>query len=209
VTGEPARPPALRVSDAERELVADRLRHAAGEGRLTVEELDERVGRVYLARTETDLIELTADLPPAAEEAPARAPARRRSPRRWLFSIMGGDGRRGRWRVGRRLSVIAVMGGVDLDLREAVIEEGETTITMVALMGGVHVIVPPGVDVEVTGFDFMGGRDVKLGSEPPRPGAPRIHIRCFCVMGGADVKTRARKARAELPPPPPPPPLGP
>ena len=66
----------LRVSDAERERVAQRLRLAAGEGRLTLEELDERVEAAYAARTGSDLAELTADLPEAgAYASTALAPA--------------------------------------------------------------------------------------------------------------------------------------
>ena len=66
-------------------------------------------------------------------------------------------------------------------------------------MGGFDVIVPPGVDVEVSGFAFMGGRDIKLSGEQPPPGAPRIHIRAFAVMGGIDIKEKAVK-RTSLPP---------
>jgi hypothetical protein len=55
--------PAHRVSDAEREAVAERLRHAAAEGRLDTDELSDRVERAYRAQTSTDLEPLTADLP--------------------------------------------------------------------------------------------------------------------------------------------------
>jgi Domain of unknown function (DUF1707) len=55
--------PAHRVSDAEREVVVERLRHAAAEGRLDTDELSERVGRAYSAQTAADLEPLTADLP--------------------------------------------------------------------------------------------------------------------------------------------------
>ena len=62
--------PTQRASDAEREEVADRLRAAAAEGRLDPDELDERVGQVYAARTHGELATLTDDLP-----APAAAPS--------------------------------------------------------------------------------------------------------------------------------------
>jgi Domain of unknown function (DUF1707) len=61
----------LRASDAEREAVAERLRRAAGEGRLDPEELEERLGRAYAARTRRDLDALVADLPGAAAPRPA------------------------------------------------------------------------------------------------------------------------------------------
>ena len=59
-------PPDVRASDAERERTAGRLRRAATEGRLSVEELDERSARAYAARTRGELAELLADLPGAA-----------------------------------------------------------------------------------------------------------------------------------------------
>jgi Domain of unknown function (DUF1707)/2TM domain len=55
---------ALRIGDAERERVAERLRRAAGEGRLTPEELEERLEAAFAARTEAELAPLVADLPP-------------------------------------------------------------------------------------------------------------------------------------------------
>jgi hypothetical protein len=66
----------LRVCDADRERVAERLRRAAGEGRLAPEELEERLEAAFAARTQADLAPLVADLP--AEPLPPRTrPARR------------------------------------------------------------------------------------------------------------------------------------
>jgi hypothetical protein len=64
--------PTQRASDAERDEVADRLRAAAAEGRLDPDELDERVGQVYAARTHGELATVTEDLPaPARPVAPS------------------------------------------------------------------------------------------------------------------------------------------
>ena len=68
----------LRASDADRERVADRLRAAAGEGRLSADELEERLEAAFGARTEADLAPLTADLPAPRPEAARRSPRRRR-----------------------------------------------------------------------------------------------------------------------------------
>ena len=63
----------LRASDADREAVAERLRAAAGEGRLTPAELEERLESAFSARTETELRPLTADLPaPVVRPRPGR-----------------------------------------------------------------------------------------------------------------------------------------
>jgi Domain of unknown function (DUF1707) len=65
----------LRIADADRERVAERLRRAAGEGRLAPEELEERLEAAFAARTQADLAPLVADLP--AEPPPRTRPARR------------------------------------------------------------------------------------------------------------------------------------
>jgi hypothetical protein len=67
----------LRVSDADRERVADRLRSASAEGRLTADELEERLERAFSARTDAELEPLVADLPEPAGPAPRREPGRR------------------------------------------------------------------------------------------------------------------------------------
>jgi uncharacterized protein DUF1707/2TM domain-containing protein len=69
--------PALRIGDADRERVAERLRTAAGEGRLSPAELEERLEAAFAARTEAELRPLVADLPPRPSPAPRRRrPAR-------------------------------------------------------------------------------------------------------------------------------------
>jgi hypothetical protein len=68
--------PDLRASDAERERVVAFLRDQAGEGRLDADELDERVGKAYAAKTVRQLRELIADLPRAPlPRTPRRANA--------------------------------------------------------------------------------------------------------------------------------------
>jgi hypothetical protein len=81
-------PPVLRASDAERERTATLLREHTGAGRLTPEELSERLDAAYAARTVTELDELVHDLPPAAAPAPAAgSPARERAMRRVLHAV--------------------------------------------------------------------------------------------------------------------------
>jgi hypothetical protein len=192
-----AQPPDLRVSDADRERIAERLREAAGEGRLTVEELDERLDAAYAARTGSDLAPLTADLPepaPGAEPAMQRHAGGRR--RRWMVAVMGASNLHGRWLAGRKLTSIAIMGGGEIDLRNAVLTEGELRITIFSFMGGVNVVVPPGVDVECSGFALMGGNDTHVPPQDLPPGARRVHVRAISVMGGSDVKMKRRDRKA-------------
>jgi hypothetical protein len=185
---ESAGPPAVRASDAEREAVVARLQTAAGEGRLPLEELADRLERALSAATRPELEVLTADLP---EQAAPGLPAAKA--RRWIVGIMGGGDHKGRWRIASRCNVVNVMGGADLDLTGAVVEGPETEIQVFSLMGGSNIVVPDGVHVELSGFAFMGGNALKLeDAPPPPPGAPVVRVRAYSIMGGTDVK-RARR----------------
>lgn len=189
-----SQPPDLRASDADREAVVTRLQHAGAEGRLDVDELAERIGLADAARTMGDLVPLTADLPEVGPNGAVVAPRPFDAPddrSRWVVAVMSGADRMGRWRPSRRTNAVAVMGGVDLDLRDAEIT-GDLEINAVAVMGGIEVHVPPGVEVEVTGFSFMGAH----GGPKPEPvpaGAPTVRVRAYALMGGVDVSRKRRK----------------
>ena len=176
--------PAVRASDAEREQVVAELREHAAQGRLTLEEFSLRVDEAYSAKTLAELEGSKRELP-AVSAAPSTRP--RRKATRWLISIMGGADRRGRWRVPRKLGVLSLMGGADLDLRQAQIEHDEVTITIFSIMGGTDVYIPEGIEVDVSGITLMGGTDEHGPDAPPRPGTPLIRVRAFTLMGGTDV----------------------
>jgi hypothetical protein len=178
--------PAIRASDAEREAVVTRLQTAAGEGRLALEELAERLDRALNAVTRADLEALTGDLPQQQPDVPPAAKSRR-----WVVGIMGGGTQKGRWRIASRCTVVNVMGGADLDLTGAVVEGPETEIVVFSLMGGSDIVVPEGVHVELSGFAFMGANDLKLGdAQTPPPGAPVVRVRAWSIMGGTDVRRK-------------------
>jgi uncharacterized protein DUF1707 len=132
-----------RASDDEREATVRRLQQAASEGRLTADELDGRLDAAYAATTRAELEPLTADLPGATAPAPIVEPGERASS--VLFGIFGGSDRTGRWRVPRRMTVINVFGGADLDLRQARLSAPEVRITVLSLSGGSDIIVPEGM----------------------------------------------------------------
>ena len=195
--------PELRASDADRERHADVLRKAAGEGRLTMDELDERLTTVYESRTHGELQRLVADVVVPGEHAHPDTHGRRMPVKRgeggasWLVAIMSGRERKGRWLVGRNLKVINIMGGSDLDLNDAELVDDVVTITVVALMGGADIRVPDGLNVELTDFAFMGGNSSNLGEERPDPGGPTLRLKVISIMGGTDVKRGRKLTRAE------------
>lgn len=182
------------ASDAERERVAFLLRDAAGEGRLTLEELSERLGQVYESRTSTELDVVTRDLPDRG--IPPATPHRKQ--RRWVVAMMSGAKRKGRWRPDERCVALAVMGGCKLDLRDAEIQGPRLDITAVSIMGGVKIVVPEGVEVDVGGISIMGGKHVRIRDLAPRPGTPLIHVQVISVMGGVEVVSRPPRGTEPL-----------
>jgi hypothetical protein len=184
----------LRVSDAERDETVRILGEHAAVGRLTLDELEERSGRALAARTRGELATLTGDLPrEAGQDRPA--PALAKKPVRWMVAIMSGSHRRGRFRAVGRINAISIMGGDEIDLREAEIEGGELTLNLVAIMGGANIYVPDTVELDVGGFSLMGGNTEIGADRPPRPGAPVIRLRAWNLMGGATIFRVPSQAR--------------
>jgi hypothetical protein len=188
--------PTVRASDADRERVVAELREHCAQGRLTLEEFSGRADEAYSAKTLAELETVKRELPEAT--TPSARPQRKA--RRFLVSIMGGLDRKGRWRVPKKLRVVSVMGGCDLDFRQAQIEHEVVTVTVVDVMGGVDLYVPEGIEVDVGGFSLMGGVDEWGEDVAPRPGTPMIRVRAFTLMGGIDVwhiptGTKARTLR--------------
>ena len=202
----PADPRQLRAADADRDQTAKVLRRAATEGRITFDELDERISRAYAAKTFADLEAVTSDLPGPGVKLPAPATARYQPPEvpagtpapSLSLAIMSGARRAGPWLVPPSYTAVAIMGGVELDLRDARFAAAEVTIRAFCLMGGVSITVPEDMAVDVSGIGIMGGFDHRA-SGPGAPGAPHLRVVGFALMGGVDVRRKpARPARPEL-----------
>ncbi|MBX9362038.1 DUF1707 domain-containing protein [Streptomyces sp. WAC04114] len=204
--------PDLRASDADREQVAGILRDALAEGRLDMEEFEERLDATYKARTYGELAPITRDLPAAGVTVPAvsltKDPAAGadwsgritggEGTSTWAVAVMSGFQRKGHWTMPRRFTCFAFWGGGEIDLREANFADREVEINAIAIMGGVDVIVPPGVEVVVRGIGIMGGFDQREEGVPGEPGAPRVIVTGFALWGGVGVQrklTRAEKLR--------------
>src|SRR3954447_16480502 len=170
----------MRASDAEREAVVERLRDASVEGRLTLAELTERTEAAYLAQTHAELAQVTADLPggspvPAADRpAPVSSSSGSGKPRKWIVAVMGDAKRKGKWRIDQEIGAVCVMGDVTLDLRQAEVRSNEVDIVATCVMGDIKIIVPDGVDVELTGMTIMGDKKVKVIEAPPGQNVPVV-----------------------------------
>jgi len=193
-------PAQMRISDADRHQVAEVLRKAAGEGRLDIEELDERLESAFAAKVYADLVPILADLPGEAPRLPAvaqqAAPAVRpaaavgtASRFDTSFTIMGGQTRKGVWEIGPEHTAFSLMGGVDLDLREAVFASQQVEITANTIMGGVDIVVNSRTRVVVDGVGIMGdfsqARD-RVEAEIDES-SPVVRVKGFALMGAVTV----------------------
>ena len=167
------------------------LRHHCSEGILTLDEFGDRVTLIYDARTRAELDDVLSDLPPEETEVPE---VRRRRVTRWAVAILGGHSPKGRIRLADTTNVVAVMGGCELDLRNAEIDGDEVVINCLSVMGGIEILVPEGISVDFSGLPLLGGTECKIADVPMTPGSPRVIVRAVAIMGGVEVKSRKTPA---------------
>lgn len=204
----------LRASDRDREQVATVVNAAYAEGKLTADEHEERLDQVLRARTFGDLAPLTQDLltqdlltqthDPRAQPQTAHVWAATGYPSPdqpgytldtthatgdadLMIGVFSGTTRQGRWRVRRHLRTVAVFGGVDLDLTQAVLESRTTEIAGLWLFGGLDVKVPAGMTVRNQVVGIFGGADVRHVEESD-PNAPVLVLKGLALFGGVNVR---------------------
>ena len=114
----------------------------------------------------------------------------------FFFALLSGTERKGIWKPPKNLKIATVMGGIDLDYTQAEIPPGVSYIEVFALMGGVDIKVPEGVNVEMAGIPILGGITNKA-HDNGSPDAPTIRIRAFVIMGGIDVTVKRKKDKRE------------
>lgn len=191
----PADQSRMRIGDADRHRVAEVLREAAAEGRIEVDELEERLDATWTAKVYADLVPIVVDLPGGlaaagtsapAVSAPTGGPAVRHDA---SLAVMSGQDRRGVWEVGEIHTALSLMGGITLDLRQAVLISRETTIHAYAVMGGVEVFVNAGTRVSVEGFGVMGAFEQQRDKVEPALGlaSPLVRVKGLALMGGVTV----------------------
>lgn len=181
---EPAPRTELRASHQDRDRVVEVLRVAAGDGRITAEELDERLEAALKARTFGELAALTTDLP-----APGGPPA---APSKDVIRIECGSGgakRDGRWVVPRRMEVKVRSGGVKLDFTQAVITQPSLAIDAEVGSGSLTLVTKPGIVVEADDVSVRSG-GVKIrapwGDEVP----VSLRIAVSGKVGSGGIKAR-------------------
>lgn len=194
-TGNPG--PALVTLRDVRERSIARLTDAFAHDVLEMDEFERRLSIAHRSNSTEEISALTADL--QAEEAPdttaltvpaAVSPLSVRDSQRLLL-IMGGTSRRGQWTPPRKLRIIALMGGAELDFREAALAPGVTEVHITAVMGGVNIVVPPHLAVEMDGSAIMGGFEHSdRAPTHPDPDRPILRVYGLAIMGGVNIETR-------------------
>ncbi|MER5710096.1 DUF1707 domain-containing protein [Streptomyces sp. NPDC002122] len=167
-SGRPGPSPELRASHADRDRTVDVLRVAAGDGRLTLEELDERLEVALSARTLGELAALTVDLPPGP--VPGGAAAAEVKDVLRIHQKHSAIVRAGRWVVPRRMEIVAEWCGVTLDFTEAVITQDTLRIDVDSQGKSLTLVTRPGIVVDVDGLALEHSR-FRIRRAPAAPGA--------------------------------------
>ena len=212
---EPSPKLSLVALKSERDKTIQILTDAFATDLIDVDEFESRVGKAHEAKTREALVYLRSDVEGAdgtgvpetalapidieAQEALIRAqPASK-----WAFAVLGGCERKGQWRVPKQLRVTTVMGGCNLDFREALLAPGISEVKIFACMGGVKIVVPPDLNLQCEGVGIMGSFESAQPGTSSDPNRPTLRISGVAVMGGVEIETRlpgesAREAKKRL-----------
>ncbi|MEU8380368.1 DUF1707 domain-containing protein [Streptosporangium sp. NPDC048865] len=175
----------LRASHADRDVVIEQLRVAAGEGRLTLEELEERIEQTQVARTYDDLRALTADLPrdTSALVAPGGVGEVLE-----LRTKHGHVQRKDYWVVPAHIVASCTSGSVKIDFTAAVCSHREVLLDVTCGMGSILVIVPRGWTVWIDSLTTSIGTVTNKATDPGRPDAPVLRVIGKVGMGNLKIK---------------------
>ncbi len=195
----------LRASDADRDRIADLLREALAEGRLTADEHAERVEGVLAAKTVGELDVFVQDLPIAHPRAAAHAPASHRpaagaipmDPDDNVVAVFSAATRRGRWRTGRRIHAYAIFGSVEIDLSEAMFDHQQVMIKAFSVFGSVEIRVPENVSLRGTGGGVLGSFEVDTLDATDEE-APVVFVDGWAVLGSVEARPRRGKLVADI-----------
>ncbi len=187
----------MRISDAERDQVMEVLREAAAQGRITLDELDERLNAVYAAKTYADLEPVTDDLPTGAEALPVPLPVpvegalpeRRDSGDTLVIRSQSSTViRKGAWQVPRRVEVYNKYGSTRLDFREASLTSAVVEVHIDASWGACDVILPEGATADVEADSSWLGMLRNSVDSLRRASAPHFVVTGSCQGGSLTVR---------------------
>jgi hypothetical protein len=168
------------VTDRRDHVIA-RLSSGYAAGTFEVDELERRLALAHDARTPAELDALVTDLAPVSPSL-ALVPAQR------TRVVFGAVERTGPWAVPSQLYVRVLWGHLLLDLRDAQLGPDGATIELAVTMGHVHVIVPPGLAVDVSASSFLASVDERIERAPSK-GGPIVRVVGSVKLGNIEVET--------------------
>ena len=181
-----------RASDADRDVVAERLRIAAGEGRIELWEPDERLGQAYGARTYGELAPLVADLP--AQPPITSFPGLSAEPDTLVLQTTTPNIRQaGRWTVPRRITAESTTGWITIDFTQASCAYREVTVEVMTRTGWIQLILPEGWAARVGPLSTYTGHISNRAAETPDPGAPTVIVTGHPLFGYIKIRQRHRR----------------
>ena len=183
---------AQRAADADRDAVAERLRIAAGEGRIDLSELEDRLDQAYRARTYGELATLVADLPgqPPFTSFPGLvAEAETLVLRTTTPNIR----QAGHWVVPRRITAESTTGWITIDFTQAWCPYPEVTVELITRTGWIQLILPEGWAARIGPLSTYTGHISNKAAETADPGAPTVTVTGHPLFGYIKIRQRRRR----------------
>jgi hypothetical protein len=180
----------LRASHDDRDRVVEMLRVSAGDGRLTAEELDERLEQAMTARTYGELARLVADLPATGSAVSPAMPLKAKDVVR-IDTRSGHIKRVDRWVVPQRMEVKVTSGQVLLDFTQAVITQPTLKLDVEVRSGHIRLLTRPGIVVDADEVAIRSGHvrvKAPWGSEVP----VQLHVEVTGTVGSGHFVARPR-----------------
>ncbi|MGC9311552.1 MAG: DUF1707 SHOCT-like domain-containing protein [Sediminispirochaetaceae bacterium] len=189
-----------------REQVIEQLKGNYSHNNIVIEEFERRLEIATASEDRYELLKVVQDLP--AVQSSGGAPDQEWNQQTGnvtlnlgrvreedsMVAIFSGVDRKGLWRPARSTKLLALFGGMDIDYSRAYMPPGETYVDAMCVFGGVDMIVPEGLNVEVHGVPLFGGIENKTTGEYI-PGAPTLHLRAFVLFGGLEIKHKKKRWR--------------
>ena len=189
-----------RPIEAVRRETIDQLILNYGHGKLSLAAFERRLETAMDAKSHDALLELTKDLevltdPGYAQKKHAELGAQVDEnlddvdEEEWMVHVFGGSNRKSSWNVPRRIKMINVFGGCDLDFTQATFAARKTRIIMLCLFGGATLYVPEGVRAISKAVCIFGGINNRAPATTD-PNAPTLVIEGLVLFGGVDIKLK-------------------
>lgn len=182
---------AARAGDADREAVAERLRIAAGEGRIDLAELDERLTQAYAAKTYGQLETLVADLP--VRSASIRHDGLPEPETLVLKTTITNLKQSGQWVVPRRITAETTVGIITIDFTQASCAHREVVVEAVAGSGWIRLWLPDGWAARISPSSTNTSHISNKAADTAEPGAPTVFVTGHPGSGYIRIKHRSRK----------------